>query len=38
MSDLDTDTSLLLDALRDDDLLPSHYRFRISLEETDASE
>jgi len=33
LSDLDTDTSLLLDALRDDDLLPSHYRFRISLED-----
>jgi len=35
LSDLDTDTSLLLDALRDDDLLPSHYRFRISLEVSD---
>jgi len=35
LSDLNTDTSLLLDALRDDDLLPSHYRFRISLEVED---
>jgi hypothetical protein len=33
LSDLDTDTSLLLDALRRDGLLPGHYRFRISLED-----
>jgi len=35
LSGLDTDTSLLLDALRRDGLLPSHYRFRVSLEGQD---
>jgi len=35
LSDLDTDTSLLLDTLRRDDLIPSHYRFRISLGDDD---